>query len=120
MARSDMEGSRRFWEECYSHWPLTDEEAANELHDWYVALHEVPKVYHELTGGRFTKPNTMAQYVIEAAREIEARDDDELRRYAAAWARLCAIDKERQVTHRRPMLPRGVMDEVNRIATGQE
>jgi hypothetical protein len=69
MARSDMAGSEAFWAETYGHWPLTPEEAANELHDWYVALHEVPKVYGELTNGRFTKPNTMAQYVIEAARE---------------------------------------------------
>lgn len=42
-----------------------------------------------------------------------------LRPYAAAWERLCAIDKERQRTHRRPMLPRGVMDELNAIALGK-
>ncbi len=119
MARSDMAGSRAFWEETYGHWPLTEEEIANELHDWFAAIHEVPKVYFELTSGRFTKPNTMAQYVIEAARESQSKDDDEQRRYAAAWERLCAIDRERQATHRRPMLPRGVMDEVNAIATGK-
>jgi hypothetical protein len=69
MARTDMEAAIEFWTSVYGAWPLTPEEAANELHDWYVALHEVPKVYGELTNGRFTKPTTMAQYVIEAARE---------------------------------------------------
>lgn len=46
-------------------------------------------------------------------------DEAETRRFAAAWKRLCAIDKARQATHRRPMLPRGVMDEVNQIALGK-
>lgn len=57
----------------------------------------------------------MAIDELAALRDEAAR----LRPHAAAWARLCAIDKERQSTHRRPMLPRGVMDEVNAIATGK-
>lgn len=48
-----------------------------------------------------------------------AEDEAELRRQAAAWRRLCAIDKARQATHRGPLLPRGVMDEVNAVALGR-
>ena len=74
MANSDPAAAQAFWTEIYGHWPLTAEEAANELHDWWVALDEVPKVYDELTRGRFTKPNTMAQYVIDAVRADQEAD----------------------------------------------
>lgn len=74
MAGMDMAGAQAFWMEVYGHWPLTQDEAANELHDWYVALQEVPKVYDEITGGRLTKPNTMAAYVLDAAGQEERGD----------------------------------------------
>lgn len=93
MASSDMAGSEAFWESVYSHWPLTPDEAANELHDWHLALHEVPKVYDEITGGRLTKPNTMAGYVLDAAREDRERDVAEARDEGAeglvAWVEGC-------------------------------
>lgn len=95
MARSDMAGSEAFWRECYGHWPLTPGEVANELHDWYVAISEVPQVYGELTGGRFSKPNTMAAVIIDAVRETEARDDaaarDEGAEGFAAWLEGCGF-----------------------------
>lgn len=49
-----------------------------ELFDYMVTLEEVPKVYDEVTGGRLSKPNSKAEYVIEFARaHYDAdRDDD--------------------------------------------
>jgi hypothetical protein len=41
-------------------------------------------------------------------------------RFAAAWKRLCAIDRAWPKTHRRPMLPLGVMGDVNRLALGAD
>lgn len=70
------------------------------------------------TGGRFAYDPCDDRYVLEVTPEqldeLGQRD-----RFAAAWRRLCAIDRERQGTHRRPLLPRGVMDEVNRFALGE-
>lgn len=43
-----------------------------------------------------------------------------LRRHAAAWKRLCEIDRAWPKTHLRPMLPRGIMAEVNALALGDE
>jgi hypothetical protein len=61
-------------------------------------------------------------FILVARPNLEGLLDEiaRLRPHAAAWRRLCAIDKERQATHRRPMVPRGVMDEVNGIALGKE
>lgn len=95
MARSDMAGSQAYWTSVYDHWPLTPEEAANELHDWYVAPHEVPKVYDEITGGRLSKPNTMAAHILDAAREDRERDVAEARDDGAegfaAWLEGCGF-----------------------------
>lgn len=93
MARTDEAGAVAFWTEVYGHWPLTPEEVANELHDWHLALAEVPQVYGDLTGGRFSKPNTMHQVIIEAVRETQARDEADARAEGAegfaAWLEGC-------------------------------
>lgn len=41
----------------------------NELFDYWVTLNEAPKVYEHITNGKFTKPNTDSQFVIDAADE---------------------------------------------------
>lgn len=41
-----------------------------ELFDYYTALQEVPKVYDTITRGRFTKPNTRAQVVLDCFEEF--------------------------------------------------
>lgn len=47
--------------------------------DLESTFYEVSKVYDELSGGRFSKPNTSAVYVIEAAHERADRDLSEYR-----------------------------------------
>lgn len=44
-------------------------QVARELFDYHVAMRQVAIAYCDLTGSRFSKPNTRAEYVIEAARE---------------------------------------------------
>lgn len=44
-------------------------QVARELFDYHVAMKQVAIVYCDLTGSRFSKPNTRAEYVIEAAYE---------------------------------------------------
>jgi len=46
---------------------LSRDQVARELSDYRHLLTEIPKVYDELSGGRFSKPNTAAHNVIEAA-----------------------------------------------------
>ena len=45
-----------------------------ELADYRMCIDEVSKVYDEVTCGRLSKPNTLAQYVIDAVNEIRERD----------------------------------------------
>lgn len=44
-----------------------------ELYDYRTAIEEVGEAYMELTGGRFSKPNTVAGHVIDAANELTER-----------------------------------------------
>ena len=69
MATSDRDAARAYWESVYGHWPLTPEEVEAELHDYWIALQEVPQAYGALTGWRFTKLNTAAAVIIAAADE---------------------------------------------------
>lgn len=41
----------------------------NELHDYLIVMREVSKAYDEITVGRFSKPNTMAEYIIDRVNE---------------------------------------------------
>jgi hypothetical protein len=70
MARSYPEEAKAYWCRVLGEHP-TQEQIDNELHDYWIALTEVPKVYDELTQGRLSKPNTMAEHVIGRVREIE-------------------------------------------------
>lgn len=40
-----------------------------ELYDYYQAIQNVTKVYDEITNGKFTKLNTDARHVIDAAED---------------------------------------------------
>lgn len=53
---------------------LEVDKVAREFADYRNLLLEVPKVYDEMTGGRFSKPNTKAEYIIEAVDERAAED----------------------------------------------
>jgi hypothetical protein len=66
-------------EEVYEYfWKIIVEKDGNinidaikkELHDYYIAIQEVGKVYDYITMGKLTKPNTDAQYIID---ELEKR-----------------------------------------------
>ena len=59
------------------------EQVKKELFDYWVVIHEVSKVYCEITNGKFSKPNTAAEYIIEAVEEyyencLSAAVDDRL------------------------------------------
>ena len=49
---------------------LDVEQVSKELHDYYVILDNVSKVYSHVTGGRIGKANTDASYVIAEADDI--------------------------------------------------
>ena len=60
------------------------EQVKKELFDYWVVIHEVSKVYCEITNGKFSKPNTKAEYIIEAVDEycencLSAAVDDLMR-----------------------------------------
>ena len=52
------------------------EQVKKELFDYWVVIHEVSKAYCEITNGKFSKPNTAAEYIIEAVEEYYERLDD--------------------------------------------
>lgn len=68
----------RVWEEFWRD-IVTDHGEPNldlikrELFDYHTALHEVPKVYDAITHGRFTKPNTTAQVILDCVEEFHGQ-----------------------------------------------
>lgn len=71
MSKYSIDESWKFW------LPLVTDSTGNivlekvqaELHDFYVAMHEVPKVYCHITGDRLSKITYYADTVIAAADE---------------------------------------------------
>lgn len=55
-----------FWKDILedSNGELDIEQLKKELHDYHSLLDEVPRVYMYVTGGRISKPNTVADEVI--------------------------------------------------------
>jgi hypothetical protein len=54
----------RFWADLVTTDGRLDEaKVRDELHDYYLIMGEVSRVYGELTGGRISKPNTHAHHV---------------------------------------------------------
>lgn len=71
-----LEESWKFWEPIVMKNGVLDlEQVKLELHDFYVAMQEVPKVYCHITGDRLSKILYKASLVIEAA------DDNYEQRY---------------------------------------
>ena len=57
----------------------TPDQVRDELHDFHVCMKEVTKAYSEITGGRFSKPTTRAEWIIDAVEErIRQIDGEEL------------------------------------------
>jgi hypothetical protein len=50
---------------------------ARELYDYKRMMQEVGVAYEALTCGRVTKPNTLAQHVIDIAQECQAEAQDQ-------------------------------------------
>lgn len=65
----------RVWDEYWRN-IVTDHGEPNldlikrELFDYHTTLEEVPKVYDVITRGRFTKPNTRAQLILDCVEEF--------------------------------------------------
>lgn len=65
---TSLEESWKFWEPLVTKGGALDLELVkNELHDFYVAMQEVPKVYCHITGNRLSKILYDADVVINAA-----------------------------------------------------
>jgi len=69
-----------FWRDlvCKKDGNLDVDLVKRELHDYSMVMGEVSKVYMHITGGRISKPNTMAHEVIdEADRNYKEAFEDE-------------------------------------------
>ena len=64
---------------------LDVEQVKKELADYHDLLHEVPKVYDHITGGRISKPHTHAHAVIAEADEHYAHMSDDPRHVREAY-----------------------------------
>jgi hypothetical protein len=56
-----------FWTNIVYPEGATAEQVQNELNDYHTILDNVSKVYDHITGGRISKPNTLAYEVISVA-----------------------------------------------------
>jgi len=77
---------------------LDIQQVKRELHDYRTLLEEVPKVYVHVTGGRISKPNTIAMHVIAEADQHYAQDEAEAMREAVQAALI-----QPDVTYDRPL-----------------
>ena len=66
----DQYDAAEFWKKWVYPKGATAKQVQNELADYYMILEQVTQVYSELTGGRISKPNTMAFEVIGQANEL--------------------------------------------------
>lgn len=75
MALFDCDECAAFWRDIIAPRGQLDAAAvAVELHDYRVVLHEVALVYCHVTGGRISKPNTLAAHVIAEVEEYMGGD----------------------------------------------
>jgi hypothetical protein len=79
-----------FWADIVCPSGLWDyEQIKRELHDYRMLLREVPKVYYHVSGGRISKPNTVADAVIGVHDDLwhwneDCTDDDPGRDWCGA------------------------------------
>lgn len=62
-----------FWKPlvCDSAGRLNRDKVIVELADFHLVMQEAAKVYHHVTGGRISKPNTLARDVIAVATDVD-------------------------------------------------
>ena len=53
------------------------EQVKRELYDYRIVLREVSLAYDAITGGKFSKPNTAHEYIIDAADEYYSKLSEE-------------------------------------------
>ncbi len=71
MAEDYEETYADFWKSIveFPDGSLNRDQVMRELHDYRILLKEVPRAYDEVTGGRFSKPNTDHGWVVAAVDE---------------------------------------------------
>lgn len=82
MSKQDYEQTYDdFWKEIVEHpdGTLNRDQIMRELHDYHEQMEQVGLAYDDVTGGRISKPNTMAFEVIN---EVEERTQEALREQA--------------------------------------
>ena len=67
------------------------EQVKRELYDYRIVMQEVSKVYCEITEGKFSKPNTKAEYIIEV---VDEYNEELLRLLGAANSALKSYHKK--------------------------
>lgn len=65
---------QQVWDEFWSPLVAPDgavdlEQIKRELFDWHTAMDQVSRAYCDITGGRFSKPNTAAGWIVSAHEE---------------------------------------------------
>jgi hypothetical protein len=60
---------------CNEDGTLNKDKVMRELHDYSVLLEHVPKVYMHITGGKISKPNTLAGAVIAEADDSYSNEE---------------------------------------------
>ena len=71
MTKNYVDTYNDFWKELVEdkHGNLSKEKMMRELHDFKMVMENVSKVYMHITNSRISKPNTLAEVVIEQADE---------------------------------------------------
>ena len=70
MRKANEQESDEFWDGVFDKdYPFNKENAYKELADYYFFLQQIPKIYHEITGGTLSKTNYFASSVILAYRD---------------------------------------------------
>lgn len=66
-----MRETHEFWDEIVRNTDgtLNEDAVYAELHDFLHMIHEVPKVYSEITCGQLSKPNYYASAVLDVAND---------------------------------------------------
>jgi len=80
---------------CNGDGTLDKDKVMRELHDYSILLENVPKVYMHITGGKISKPNTLAGAVIAEADDSYSSEEvmtDSLKNSLIRILRHCGFD----------------------------
>ena len=64
-----------FWKPLLGHVPSLSA-IKSELYDFHTLMHDLPRLFDEITGGLISKPNTSIDAVLEVYREKRQADLD--------------------------------------------